>query len=206
MKDIREVLAQKERERNLLSIEVSTLTKAIGIMVCDELLADKPLADEPPAASGEAPMNKVSRFDLRDSSVQQPSWIEDSPVAVNEAAGISEGPAPPADLNTKLLRDAQAQHISDLRVLLDKSAAREDQLAGMVKMVMEERYFRPVITGKPPENKGTPAIAPEHLQDVATFDEKEDAAQSAGQEEKFGELNNEFNSILKEHNEAHQGK
>ena len=99
---------------------------------------------------------------------------------------------------------AHQQHISDLRVLIDKSEARETVLLDLVKMVMEERYFRPVITGKRSDNKTSPAVAPEHMQDVATFDEAADEAQSKEEGELQNKLQNELNELLTEHAEAHK--
>lgn len=101
------------------------------------------------------------------------------------------------------LAAAKDAHISDLRVLLDKSAAREEQLSAMVKMVMEDRYFRPAIPGKPAENRTTAAVAPEHMQDVATFDEKSDQEQSEAEGVRQGELQAELDELLAEHAEAH---
>jgi hypothetical protein len=84
--------------------------------------------------------------------------------------------------------DAQTAHISDLRVLIDKAHEREAQLAKMVQMVMEDRFYRPVVAGKPSENRTTAAMPVEHLSDVAQFDEKEDAEQMRKQEELESEL------------------
>lgn len=62
------------------------------------------------------------------------------------------------------------------------------KLLRMVEMVMEERFFRPAVTGGVRENLQTSALPLEALSDVATFDEDADAAQSAGQEHLFQEL------------------
>lgn len=93
-----------------------------------------------------------------------------------------------ASASITALGNAQQAHISDLRILLDKAADREAQLAAMVKMVMEERFYRPVVTGKTPENKQTPAVPLEHLSDVHAFDEAEDTKQVAEQDEAAKEL------------------
>jgi type IV secretory pathway VirB4 component len=95
------------------------------------------------------------------------------------------------------LADAQKAHISDLRVLIDKGAEREEKLAAMVQMAMEHQFYRPVISGKAPENKQTPAIAVEHLQDVATFDDAEDAEEIR----KHDELTRELEALVIEQNE-----
>ena len=74
------------------------------------------------------------------------------------------------------LGKAQAAHISDLRVLIDKGHEREAHLAKMVELAMEHQFYRPAIrAGEHAENKLTPAIAMEHLQDVEVFDPAEDA-------------------------------
>jgi hypothetical protein len=99
------------------------------------------------------------------------------------------------------LAEAQKAHISDLRVLLDKSAEREAQLMEMVKAVHDARYYRPVVTGKLPENKSTPVIALEHLSDVEVFDEKADTDQIAEQDRKAKELQDELNALVTEQNE-----
>jgi hypothetical protein len=99
------------------------------------------------------------------------------------------------------LAEAQKAHISDLRVLLDKSAEREAQLMEMVKAVHDARYYRPVVTGKPAENKVSSAIPIEHLSDVETFDEKADTEQIAEQDRKAKELQDELNALVTEQNE-----
>jgi hypothetical protein len=99
------------------------------------------------------------------------------------------------------LAEAQKAHISDLRVLLDKSADRESQLMEMVKAVHDARYYRPVVTGKPPENKTAPAIALEHLSDVEVFDEESDTEQIREQDQKAKELQDELNALITEQNE-----
>jgi hypothetical protein len=99
------------------------------------------------------------------------------------------------------LAEAQKAHISDLRVLLDKSAEREAQLMEMVKAVHDARYYRPVVTGKPSENKVSSAIPIEHLSDVETFDEKSDTEQIAEQDRKAKELQDELNALVTEQNE-----
>lgn len=96
--------------------------------------------------------------------------------------------------------NSQKAHISDLRVLIDKAHEREAQLAKMVKMVMEDRFYRPVITGKPSENRTTAALPVEHLSDVAQFDEKEDAEQMRKQQAKEDELNRELEALMNEQN------
>lgn len=99
------------------------------------------------------------------------------------------------------LAQALQAHISDLRVLLDKSDEREAQLLAMIKAEHDARYFRPVITGKPAENKVSSAIPIEHLSDVETFDEKSDSEQIAEQDRKAKELQDELNALVTEQNE-----
>lgn len=92
------------------------------------------------------------------------------------------------------LADAQKAHISDLRVLIDKGHEREAQLAEMVKLAMESQFYRPTVTRGNAENKVTPAIAPEHLQDVTVFDEAEDAQMVKEQQEELSALLAEQNT------------
>lgn len=76
------------------------------------------------------------------------------------------------------LEVAQAAHISDLRVLIDKGQEREAQFAAMVKMAVEHQFYRPIVTGgKQPDNRISGGLPVEHMQDVAVFDEDEDAKQ-----------------------------
>lgn len=91
------------------------------------------------------------------------------------------------------LAEAQKAHIADLRILIDKGHEREAQLAKMVELAMEHQFYRPAINGTRPDNKISAAISPDHLQDVAVFDEKADAALSKEQEEAFAELVREQN-------------
>jgi hypothetical protein len=82
------------------------------------------------------------------------------------------------------LAAAQSAHISDLRVLIDKGHEREAELAGMVKLALEHQFYRPTVTGgKAPENRITGSLPVEHMQDVAVFDETEDAAQIKEQQD-----------------------
>jgi hypothetical protein len=86
--------------------------------------------------------------------------------------------APPDPLVPALLdklTSAQQAHIADLRVLVDQAHEREKDLAGMVRMVMEERFFRPTVT-RPANESPKPSTAElETLNDVATFDGSADA-------------------------------
>jgi hypothetical protein len=93
----------------------------------------------------------------------------------------SKKPEPRLDLVEKLLQSHEA-HVRDLQVLLDKSCEREAELAGMVKMVMEERFYRPVITrdNTKPRQQG-PSLPLESLNDVATFDEESDGKRMQAQ-------------------------
>jgi hypothetical protein len=73
------------------------------------------------------------------------------------------------------LTSAQQAHIADLRVLVDQAHDREKDLAGMVRLVMEERFYRPDVTrpeGKPVNHSPLPAEA---LEDVTNFDGEADA-------------------------------
>lgn len=102
---------------------------------------------------------------------------------------------------------AREEHVKDLRILLDKSSDREAELAGMVKMVMEERFYRPVITRdntKPRQQ--APLMPTESLNDTASFNSDEDTKRMQAHEELTLELEKEFQSIFTEHHEAHEEK
>lgn len=96
------------------------------------------------------------------------------------------------------LSDARRQHISDLRVLLDQSSARESNLAGMVRMVMEERFYRPTIATRPPDGAPKPD---ETLSDVTVFDPEQDGVTIQRESALHKELESEFLDIFKEHAE-----
>jgi hypothetical protein len=89
-------------------------------------------------------------------------------------------------------------HISDLRVLIDQAHERENQLAGMVNLVMQERFYRPTVTRPAGANKVTPAISAEAMTDVAEFDEHEDAKVIEAQSATEKEVADELADILKE--------
>jgi hypothetical protein len=90
-------------------------------------------------------------------------------LAAHTIAAQHKKPEPRLDLVQKLLQSHEA-HVRDLQVLLDKSCEREAELAGMVKMVMEERFYRPVITRDDTKPRQQAPIVPlESLNDVASF-------------------------------------
>lgn len=92
------------------------------------------------------------------------------------------------------LAEAKNQHISDLRVLIDKGHEREAQMAAMVKLALEHQFFRPITSGKPAEPQA-PAIPPESLTDVTVFDEAADAEIVQAQE-------SELQALIQEQNEG----
>jgi hypothetical protein len=96
---------------------------------------------------------------------------------------------------------AQEAHISDLRVLIDKSHEREERLTGMLEIVVENRFHMPSPSGKPAENRVRPVIPPEQMTDVATFDEKADAEVIRLQEQREKELNDELAALIGEQKE-----
>jgi len=92
------------------------------------------------------------------------------------------------------LAEAQKAHISDLRVLIDKGHEREAQLSEMVRLAMQHQFYRPSVTSSASgDNKQTPAIPTEHLQDVTVFDEDVDREQIEYQEKELQTLINEQN-------------
>jgi hypothetical protein len=70
------------------------------------------------------------------------------------------------------------------------------KLLRMVELVMEERFYRPTVTGGVRENLQTSAVPLESLNDVATFDEEADQLQSR---EENQELMQQLREIETEH-------
>lgn len=70
----------------------------------------------------------------------------------------------------------------------------------MLKLVMEERFYRPVVT-RPGENRTQPVFPPEQLQDVTTFDQAADQAQIEEQEKLGRKLEQEFQQLVQEEDE-----
>lgn len=101
------------------------------------------------------------------------------------------------------LRLAQHEHISDLRVLLDKSSEREAQLAAMVERAFEQKFPAQRVQSAATENRTTSPIPPEHLTDVATFDSEEDDAQIRKEAREYLDAQNELHKIFTE--QAEQG-
>ncbi len=105
------------------------------------------------------------------------------------------------DVEAAGIIEAKQAHISDLRVLLDRSTEREQELAGMIRMVMEERFYRPQSAGPLKENKIVPIIPHENLQDVVSFEGDQERVEAEGIS--FAEAEKEFSDIMSEHQEAH---
>lgn len=103
------------------------------------------------------------------------------------------------------LEAAQQSHISDLRVLIDQSNAREKDLAGMVRMVMEERFYRPVVTRTQAVNRNA-GMAIEALSDVAEFDEKADEVTMRQHSDAEREISQRFQQLMQEENDYRAGK
>ena len=89
------------------------------------------------------------------------------------------------------LRGARTEHIGDLRILLDRADKREVELTGLVRMVMEERFYRPVVT-EPGDLKRRADGNPEMWNDVSRFGEQEDSEQIAEQLKRESDLEREF--------------
>jgi hypothetical protein len=108
----------------------------------------------------------------------------------------------------QLLRTKGDQHLADLRVLLDHAHDRERELSAMVKMVVEERFYRPVVTGARKAEASVAALPAEVLNDVTTFDEEADAAVRTKEHQVMQELEHGFEQVLHEENEfrASRGK
>lgn len=94
---------------------------------------------------------------------------------------------------------AEAKLIELLERQLADLQQANAKLLRMVELVMEERFYRPTITGGVRENRQTPGLPLESLSDVATFDEVADGAQSRQENERFSELEYELQEIEVEH-------
>ena len=101
------------------------------------------------------------------------------------------------------LRSARTEHIGDLRILLDRADKREDELAGLVRMVMEERFYRPVVTASGLNRKA--GGNPEMWNDVSRFGEEEDGEQIAAQLKRESELEMEFAQLSGEQAGSRRG-
>lgn len=78
-----------------------------------------------------------------------------------------------------------------IEVLERENAGLQKQnakLLRMVELVMEERFYRPNVTGGVRENALSPGLPIDTLNDVAVFDEVADAAQIDGESKLFAEL------------------
>ena len=72
------------------------------------------------------------------------------------------------------------------------------RLLRMVELVMEERFYRPHVSGIR-ENVIEPGLPIDSLNDVNVFDEEADAAQSEQQNASYEKLEHELNEIQSEH-------
>lgn len=88
-----------------------------------------------------------------------------------------------------------AQYVRDLRLLLEQSAQREAKLAGMVQAVIDERFFRPVVTSDRPQ---TQHVGTDFSSDVEVFDQEEDGDLIKKQTISAGEAAKEFNKLFTE--------
>lgn len=88
-----------------------------------------------------------------------------------------------------------AQYVRDLRLLLEQSARREEKLAGMVQAVIDERFFRPVVTSDRPQSQH---VGNEMQSDVEVFDAEEDGRIMQKQTLTAKDAAREFASIFRE--------
>lgn len=95
----------------------------------------------------------------------------------------------------------QAQYISDLRVLLDQAHSREEKLMAMLEQEREPKLA--IVPRTSPANVLTPDFDANSMNDVATFDEKDDAEQIRKHSDLEKTLESEFAAIASEHAEAH---
>lgn len=104
------------------------------------------------------------------------------------------------DSTSTQLDQARQEHIRDLRVMVDQAGAREIELAGLVKLAMEEKFYRPTVT-RAGENKIQPVIPADELQDVTAFDQAADQKAITEHEELGRKLEHEFQELVKEEDE-----
>ena len=113
---------------------------------------------------------------------------------------IQEAPPNPYVEALRAVVEATEAHLRDLRVLVDQSCEREKDLTGMMRIVIEQQFYRPVIT-RPGDNKTSPLMPAEQLQDVTTFDQAEDQKAIAEHEELGRQLQQEFQQLVQEEDE-----
>lgn len=94
------------------------------------------------------------------------------------------------------LQQAQRAHLSDLRVLIDKGHEREAMLASMLQESASRAKGQPAAERR--DNPVAPTVPLEHLSDVSTFSEEEDAADVARENSRFDKLQTEFNELFEE--------
>lgn len=98
----------------------------------------------------------------------------------------------------------QAQYISDLRVLLDQAHSREERVMAMLEQLAAERAPKlAIVPRETPANVLTADFDQNSMNDVATFDEADDAEQIRKHSELEKALESEFAAIASEHEEAH---
>jgi len=94
-------------------------------------------------------------------------------------------------------RKSAAEKLIEILERENASLQRQNaKLLRMVEMVMEERFYRPVVTGGIRENVQTSALPLEALNDVTVFDETADGAMSDDQNASFA---HELRNIEAEH-------
>ena len=105
------------------------------------------------------------------------------------------------------LARAKAEHIRDLRTVVDQGNVREERLAKLVEELVDAKLYRPAVTPARAPAPHEPAIAPEAMQDVTSFDEGEDQARIEEEAELGKDLQDEFEQISQEHEKwrAEQG-
>jgi hypothetical protein len=94
---------------------------------------------------------------------------------------------------------AEAKLISILEKRIAELERSNAKLLRLVEMAMEERFYRPTITGGVRKNELQPSMPLESLNDVAVFDEQADSALMGEQGAQFAELEKELNAIETEH-------
>jgi len=115
---------------------------------------------------------------------------------VKESTRPSRGIRPRGPTST-----AEDRLIAILERELAEARRANAKLLRMVEMVIEERFYRPTVTGGVRENLQTSALPLESLSDVTAFDEAADIAQVRQQGERFSEMERELRSIESEHHD-----
>lgn len=98
----------------------------------------------------------------------------------------------------------QAAYLLDLRVLLDQASVREEKLMAMVDQLLSQGSQKLAVVTRPTAaNVLTPDFDANSMNDVATFDENDDAEVIRAHSATEKELESAFQAIVSEHEASH---